>query len=89
MPPVCSESLKALGGLKEPGQKFECYICGRRVTAIEWGEHVVVSRHRWPTDRQIAPEGRGHPLYGHRTSFLKDDSVWCYDCGGVVAVADG
>jgi hypothetical protein len=31
----------------------------------------------------------GHPVYGHKTEFRSDDSVWCFDCGGVVAVADG
>jgi hypothetical protein len=30
-----------------------------------------------------------HVLWAHHTHFLPDDSVWCLECQGVVAVADG
>jgi hypothetical protein len=29
-----------------------------------------------------------HRFWSHHTHCLPDDSVWCLDCGGIVAVAD-
>lgn len=47
----------------------------------------------WSPDAQQRATARrlaaGHPLFGHTTKFLPDDSIWCEECGGIVAVADG
>lgn len=56
-------------------------------------DDVCVCCHSYPCQLSPVadpPDGQGgHPLYGHNTKWLPDDSVWCDDCNGVVAVADG
>ena len=74
----------------ESGRSPRCFECGavavyRYVSAL--GSVVVLL-----CRRHAPPNGAGEWLphaRDHRTDFRPDDSVYCHDCGGTIAVADG